>query len=237
MTDGSAPLDRIEHADVQGHAFPEVAAGTASAPQELDPGHARKKGDKLRAAWIAFVGRILAQLIGAAATIVLGLYVVRTYGVGTSPDPAPRPPEESAPAVPVTPHDHRSIAVLPLVSFSPEPGDEALCAGLTEAVIARLAQDRAMRVVSRTSSMLYRGSDKTLPTIAAELGVDLVLEGSVTRVGTRLRVTTQLVDASTDTHLWAATFDRTTADLLALEAELPATIAQGVRAAVEAAPR
>jgi TolB-like protein len=236
MTDGSAPLVPPEHMPVQGDTGP-GPDGAPRATVDPDALHARKKRDKLRAAWISFIGRILAQLIGAAATILLGLYVVRTYGVGKVVEPGPVPQGATDVARPPTPHDHRSIAVLPLVSFAPGQADEALCAGLTEAVIAQLAQDRTLRVVSRTSSMAYRQSNKRLPAIAAELGVDLVLEGSVTRVGDRVRVTTQLVDASTDTHLWAATYDRSSADLLALEAELSRVIAEAVRAAVAEAPR
>lgn len=234
MTEGSAPLDPLEHAAVQGHADLGTQDGTTRSPEDAAALHARKKRDKVRAAWISFTGRILAQLIGAVATVVLGVYVVRTYGVdkvarsvsGAVEAPSPTPP-----------HDHRSIAVLPFVSYSPgQPGD-ALCAALTEAVIAQLAQDRGLRVISRTSSMAYRGSDKTLPAIAAELGVDLVLEGSVTRLGERVRITAQLVDASTDTHLWAATFDRTTSDLLDLEEEVPRLVTAEVRTAIRTAPQ
>ncbi|BCS34850.1 hypothetical protein TBR22_A40760 [Luteitalea sp. TBR-22] len=232
MTDGSAPLDDIEHVDVQGPADLE-SHDAAPQPSDLDRLHARKKRDKVRAAWISFVGRILAQLIGAIATIVLGVYVVRTYGVGTPDEVGPGRPGGAAVTAPASPHDHRSIAVLPLVSHMPGQADQDLCAGLTEALIAQLARDRGWRVVSRTSSMAYRGSDKKLPAIAAELGVDLVLEGSVTRVGERVRVTAQLVDATTDTHLWADTFDRSSADLLQLEEELPRLIVDAVRAAVE----
>ncbi len=103
---------------------------------------------------------------------------------------------------------------------------------MTEALITSLAKFRALRVVSRTSIMRFKGTDRSLPAIAAELGVDAIIEGSVTRDGNRIRITAQLIDAETDQHLWAESYDRDFQDVFILQNEIAKTIAQEVRIAV-----
>jgi len=103
--------------------------------------------------------------------------------------------------------------------------------GLTEALTASLAQVKNMRVISRTSSMAYKGGQKPLPEIARELNVDMLVEGSVTRDGDRVRVTAQLIDGATDEHLWARSFDRRMKDVLTLQDEIARAIAAEVGAA------
>src|SRR2546428_11437116 len=100
---------------------------------------------------------------------------------------------------------------------------------MTEALISNLAQIRALKVISRTSVMRYRGSNKSLPEIARELNVDAVIEGSVQRAGGRVRVTAQLIHAATDTHLWARDYERDLADILKLESEVARAIADEIR--------
>ena len=97
----------------------------------------------------------------------------------------------------------KSVAVLPLENLSGDPAQEYFADGMTEALISNLARIRALRVISRTSVMRYKGSRKSLPEIARELNVDAVIEGSVQRSGERVRVTAQLIHPATDTHLWA----------------------------------
>jgi TolB-like protein len=99
---------------------------------------------------------------------------------------------------------------------------------MTEALIADLAQIQNLRVISRTSVMPYRGSPKSLPVIARELGADVLVEGSVLRDGNRLRVIAQLIEAESDRHLWAQTYDREARDILALQADVVRRIAQQV---------
>ncbi len=123
----------------------------------------------------------------------------------------------------------RSIVVLPLDNLTGDPAQQYFSDGMTEALITTLAQIRQLRVISRTSAMHYRDSRKALPEIARELGVDAVVEGSVSRAGGRIRINTQLIQASTDRHLWARTYDRDLLDILTLQSELAGDIASEVQ--------
>src|SRR4029450_5547006 len=91
--------------------------------------------------------------------------------------------------------------------------------GTTEALISNLAQIHELEVISRMSAMRYKGTTKTVPQIGRELGVDAIVEGSVQRVGDRVRITAQLIRASTDKHLWAREYERDAADVWKLERE------------------
>jgi len=125
-----------------------------------------------------------------------------------------------------------SIAVLPLANFSGDPQQEYFADGMTEELIATLGKLRALRVISRTSVMRYKKSDKPLPQIAKELNVDAVIEGSVLRAGDRVRITAQLIQGSTDKHLWAQTYDRDLRDVLTLQDEVARAIADEVKTEV-----
>jgi len=122
-----------------------------------------------------------------------------------------------------------SIAVLPLANLSGEPGQEYFTDGMTEALTADLAQIRALRVVSRTSVMRYKGISRPLPEIARELGVDALIEGSVMRSGNRVRITAQLIEAAPDRHLWAKSYERDLRDILELQSEVARAIVQEIR--------
>ncbi len=128
--------------------------------------------------------------------------------------------------------EHHAIAVLPLQNLSGDPRQDYFADSLTEELIADLGQVSASRVISRTSMMTYKGTTKTLPQIARELGVDTVVEGSVLRQGNQVRITAQLIDARTDHHLWARSYVRDLNDVLTLQAEVARTIADQVRIAV-----
>jgi TolB-like protein/Flp pilus assembly protein TadD len=123
-----------------------------------------------------------------------------------------------------------SIAVLPLANLSGDPSEEFFADGMTDQLITDLAKVGSLRVVSRTSVMQYKGGKKSLPEIARELNVDAIVEGSITRSGQRVRVQAQLVQARTDHHLWAETYDRDLGDSLKLQDEVARSIAQQVRA-------
>jgi len=122
----------------------------------------------------------------------------------------------------------RSIAVLPLANLSGDPDQEYFADGMTEALISDLAKIGSLRVISRTSVMRYENARRPLPEIARELEADAVVEGSVMRAGGRVRITAQLVDARTDRHLWAESYDRDLRDILALQAEVAQAIAREI---------
>jgi adenylate cyclase len=123
----------------------------------------------------------------------------------------------------------RSLAVLPLENLSGDPEQEYFADGMTEALIGELARLGALRVISRTSVMQYKGERKPLPEIARELGVEGIVEGTVMRAGDRVRINAQLVDARSDRHLWNDHFDRDLSDVLALQADVALAVAQRVR--------
>ncbi|MGB0005680.1 MAG: winged helix-turn-helix domain-containing protein [Candidatus Sulfotelmatobacter sp.] len=124
----------------------------------------------------------------------------------------------------------RSIAVLPLANFSGDPAQEYFVDGMTDELITDLAKIGALRVISRTSVMRYKGTKKSLPEIAKELNVDGIIEGSVTRSGQRVRITAQLLYGPTDKHLWAETYERDLGNVLSMQSEVAQAIAQQVRA-------
>jgi TolB-like protein/DNA-binding winged helix-turn-helix (wHTH) protein/Tfp pilus assembly protein PilF len=124
----------------------------------------------------------------------------------------------------------RSLAVLPLQNLSGDATQEYFADGITDELITELAELNTVRVISRTSVMQYKGAQKPLRQIANELSVDAILEGSVLRSGQHVRVTAQLIDAATDQHLWARTYDRELGDILLLQSDMAGAIAQEIRA-------
>ncbi len=141
--------------------------------------------------------------------------------------PAPR--SAAAPDAAVTLRHLKSIAVLPFSNLSVDPDNAYFADGLTDEVITDLSQIRALRVISRTSSMAFKDTTQDVKTIARELGVRYVLEGSVRRSGDRLRITAQLIDASTDDHLWADKYDGTVEDIFAFQERLARTIVDALQ--------
>jgi TolB-like protein/tetratricopeptide (TPR) repeat protein len=129
----------------------------------------------------------------------------------------------------------RSLVVLPLQNVSRDPAQEYFADGMTEALISELARLKALRVISRTSAMRYKGVEKALPEIARELSVDAVLEGSALLVGKRVRVTLQLVSAKMDEMLWADRYDGEIEDVLDLQSRIAETVAKEI--AVQVTPR
>ncbi len=118
-----------------------------------------------------------------------------------------------------------SLAVLPLDNLSRDPEQDYFAEGMTEALITDLAKIGALKVISRTSVMQYKGTTKPLPQIGRELNVDAVVEGSVQRSGSRVRITAQLIEAKTDRHLWAESYERDMRDVLGLQSEVARAIA------------
>jgi TolB-like protein len=120
------------------------------------------------------------------------------------------------------------IAVLPFENYSGDARHDHFADALTEGLVSELSQMASLRVVSRTSSMQYRGARRPVPEIGRELGVDLLVEGSFVRDGERLRVIAQLIDARRDEHLWAASYRRAALGAVALQDELAMAIAKDV---------
>ena len=124
----------------------------------------------------------------------------------------------------------QSIAVLPLENLSGDLEQEYFADGMTEALITSLAKISALRVISRTTVMHYKGVRRPLPEIARELGVQVVVEGTVLRSGEKARISVQLIETSSDTHLWVESYERDLRDILRLQSEISRTVAQEIRA-------
>ena len=162
--------------------------------------------------------RRIVAIVGAAVMLVAAVLIARNVGglrdrlLG-----------------PVGPPRIESLAVLPLENLMGDPQQEYFVDGMTEELIADLSQVSALRVISRTSVMQYKGTKKSMPEIARELRVDGVIEGSVLRSGDQVRITAQLIQAATDTHLWAKSYERDLRDVLALQEEVARAIAGEIR--------
>jgi TolB-like protein/Tfp pilus assembly protein PilF len=128
-----------------------------------------------------------------------------------------------------------SLAVLPLENLSGNPNEEYFADGMTDELITDLAKIGSLRVISRTSSMEYKGSHKPLGQIARELKVDAVVEGSVMRSSNRVRITAQLIEAHNDRHLWAENYDRDLSDVVTLQNQIAGAIANEVQARLKPA--
>ena len=122
-----------------------------------------------------------------------------------------------------------SIAVLPLSNLTGDPDQEYFVDGMHEALTAVLAQISALRVISRTSTSVYKDAARLLPEIGRELGVANIIEGSVSRSDDQVRITVQLIDAQTDEHLWAENYERDLKDVLSLQSEVALAIAERIR--------
>ncbi len=147
--------------------------------------------------------------------VVTPIEVFRISGLGEAPE---RPAQR-------TPRPKERVAVLPLDNFSPDPNDEYFADGVTEELIDRLSQVRDLRVIARTSVMGYKRKEKKVSEIARELGVGTIVEGSVRKAGSRIRITVQLIDAATEEHLWSDRYDRELDDVFAVQTEIASRIA------------
>jgi TolB-like protein/lipoprotein NlpI len=122
------------------------------------------------------------------------------------------------------PKQEKSIVVLPFENLSPDPDQEYFSDGLTEEVISDLSNARALRVISRSSAMTFKGTKKKIPEIAREVNVQYVLEGSVRKAGNNLRITAQLIDATNDAHLWAEKYAGTLDDVFDIQEKVARAI-------------
>jgi TolB-like protein/Tfp pilus assembly protein PilF len=169
-------------------------------------------------------GRKLLALAAVAAAIAVGLFLVqnaRQHGTDAKPLPL-----EVTGAIP-----EKSIAVLPFNNLSGEQENAFFTDGIQEEILANLAKVAELKVISRTSAMAYKaGNPRNVREIGRQLGVAHLLEGSVQRTKDRVRVTAQLIDARTDDHLWAETYDRGLADIFGIQTEIAQAIARQLEA-------
>ncbi|HWA28576.1 MAG TPA: TIR domain-containing protein [Lacunisphaera sp.] len=177
-------------------------------------------------------------ILGAGMVVAVLLVLIYYNPRGPEAPAAPGPKSQSQDPGRQTPDpsnlpkaDSKSVAVLPFANLSAEKDNEFFADGVHEDVITSLAKIRDLKVISRTSVLAYRDtSSRNLRKIAAELGVANILEGSVRRAGNKIRVTAQLIDAHTDEHLWAETYDGDADDIFALQAKLAQQIAASLKA-------
>jgi serine/threonine protein kinase/tetratricopeptide (TPR) repeat protein len=162
---------------------------------------------------------VVGVLVLASAAAIFGLNAFRTRERLSAGAPIPR---------------IESLAVLPLANLSGDPAQEYFSDGMTDALITELAQIGSLKVISRTSSMQYKQTKKSLPEIARELNVDGIVEGTVQRSGDRVRINAQLIQGPTDKHLWANSYERDLRDVFVLEKDVTGDIARQVQAKLKA---
>ncbi len=180
-------------------------------------------------------GRKLDFVIIALLVLALGFVAVDQYVLEEAADAeiVADEPVEASPSVVV--EDQRevlpnSVAVLPFENLSPDADDAYFATGLHDEILNQLAKLQSLSVISRTSVLRYAESDLSIPEIAAELNVGTVMEGSVRYANDRVRITTQLIDANTDEHLWSETYDREFTDIFAIESDIAMNIANALEA-------
>ena len=124
---------------------------------------------------------------------------------------------------------HKSIAVLPFVNMSANPDNEYFSDGITEEIINALTTIQGLKVIARTSSFAFKGKNVDIRAIGNQLGVNTILEGSVRKVKSRVRITAQLINTKDGTHFWSKNFDRELTDIFALQDEISLLIADKIR--------
>jgi TolB-like protein len=177
--------------------------------------------------------RALSLTIAALAVAALGYLLVdkvtRRGAAAPAASEATAPSATAAPAAAVFSPPPHSIAVLPFVNLSGDPGQDYFSDGLTEELLNSLAAVEGLQVAARTSSFSFKGKDTDIGTIARKLGVGAVLEGSVRRGGHTVRITAQLINAVTGFHLWSKTYDRDLGDVLKLQTEIATAVADALK--------
>jgi TolB-like protein/Tfp pilus assembly protein PilF len=201
---------------------------------ELTPEGIKREAEVDRTESITHVtGRKLDFAIIGLLAIAVVYFAVDKFVLESEPEPL-EVAAESVPAVEPVERES-SIAVLPFANISPDPEDAYFADGIHDEVLAQLSKIRDLKVISRTSVMGYREGDRpSLPEIAAELGVANILEGSVRLAGNQVRITTQLIEAESDAHLWTETYDRelTAANIFSIQSDVAKAVANALRAAL-----
>ncbi len=206
------PMD-IREAGVEGIAPLEAPA--ASEKAKLVQRAKRRKGE-------SSTSSRKFPLVPALTTVTLLLLSVAVVYLFATRGGVPNP-SDAVPAADIGPIT--SLAVLPLDNLMNDPDQDYFADGMTEAIIAELAKIKALKVISRTSVMQYKGTTKTMPEIAAELGVEGLIEGSVLRDGDEVRITVQLIHGATDAHVWSESYIETITSVLKLQSDIALAIA------------
>jgi TolB-like protein len=187
-----------------------------------------KRKAKVRSAWISFAGRIVAQILGAAATVGFALIVLHRAPVAQSePIAAPVPVQRGSATVP-TATAGPMVAVLPFQTYAATRDYDHIAGAMADLLVTQLATGSDLKVASATSAMRFHGGPATVPEIGRQLGVSHIVEGSVAISGGRARIVAQLIDAASDQHVWARSYETTVDDALALENRMAAEIARDV---------
>lgn len=209
-----APIEEIDRAPAQG-AFPTEPARLAGQPAArsmekpaAEAGTLPELHPRRKQLWLGTAA------VATAAILLFGLNVrgVRDRVLKTK-----------------HPAHIQSLAVLPLENLTGDPAQEYFVDGMTDALITDLAQIGSLKVISRTSAMQYKGVRKPLPQIAKELNVDAIVEGSVVRYENRVRIDAQLIQAATDQHLWAKSYERELRDVVTLQSEVARGVAKEIQ--------
>ncbi len=207
---------------------------------ELTPEGLKKEKDVDRSQSITHItGRKLDYLIIAVLVLVLGYFAFDKFVLDPSRDAELVQTTTEAVTEQVSEPGksetaEKSIAVLPFVNMSDDPGNEDFADGISAELLNVLVKVKGLRVASRTSSFAFKDKDVGIPSIAKQLNVDHVLEGSVRKAGNTVRVTAQLVDVRTDSHLWSGTYDRQLEDIFAIQDEISGHIVQALKIALGA---
>ena len=212
-----APVEEIAASNASGERLPGpqsaphfgVSETAAVAPQDEQPGNRAPH-------YVQISTRAIAAAALLTATIALVSLLIFRY--------IRKPSVSSANSEQI-----KSLVVLPLEDLSGEKNQDYFADGMTDELIASLAKIRQLRVISRTSAMAYKGTHKPLSEIARDLHVDAVVEGTVLRAGNRVRITAELVQVSTDRHLWAETYESELGNVLTLQSQVASAIVNEIR--------
>ena len=169
-------------------------------------------------------GRKIVAVTIALAVVAAGLFVYQLVRQRTTV------PLMQSDAITIAPN--KSIAVLPFDNLSRDPDNAYFCEGVQDEILTRLAKVADLKVISRTSTQHFKSTPDNLPQIAKQLGVAHIVEGSVQKANDQVRVNVQLINALTDAHLWADTYDRKLTDIFAVESEIAKTIAETLQAKI-----
>jgi len=183
-------------------------------------------------------GRKLDRMIIVALVLALGYFIFDKFAPSTSGEPdrgavvTGRPATSDDSGQPGTGEDRKSIAVLPFANMSGDQANEPFTLGIHDDLLTHLSRIKSLKTTSRTSVLQYRDTTKTIPQIAAELGVSTILEGGIQRSGNRVRINLQLINAETDDHVWAEIYDRelTAENLFAVQGEIATEVVKSLRA-------